>query len=249
VHNIDWRPFFKTFMDVEMVLVPVGCFMMGSTSANDEQPVHRQCLDQPFWIDRTEVSNQTFGSTGTFTGANYPRDSVSWTDAYTHCQRRGARLPNEVEWEYAARGPDSLVYPWGNTMISSNTIYYPNYDINNLQYPAGGSSMPVGSYPLGASWTGAVDMSGNLWEWVNSRYSTSPTNGSVYAYPYDKNDGREQYSAASDTPWGLRGGSWGVDASRTTTHFRNFSYAVPQRNLYGIGFRCLRDHTPGDQKS
>jgi formylglycine-generating enzyme required for sulfatase activity len=246
IRNSDWTPIYKVFAGVEMALVPTGCFAMGSNTADDETPVHQQCINTPFWMDRYEVTNGVYGSSGAFSGSNMPRESVSWTEAYAHCQSRGARLPNEVEWEYAARGPESYTYPWGNMLIDSNLSYYPEYDFSTRQYPVGGSPKPVGSYPNGASWVGVLDLSGNVWEWVNSRYATLPVNGSIYKYPYNAQDGREQYSPASDTPWGLRGGSWGVDAKRITAHFRNFSYAVPQRNAFGIGFRCVRPYAEGD---
>ncbi|MBC8170374.1 MAG: SUMF1/EgtB/PvdO family nonheme iron enzyme [Anaerolineae bacterium] len=241
--NSAWQPFSHVVSGVEMMLVPAGCFMMGSVAANDEAPVTSECIDQPYWIDRTEVTNQTYGSAGVFSGNNVPRDSVSWLDAYAHCQGRGGRLPDEREWEYAARGPDSHKYPWGNVMESSYLSYYPEY---TGQYPIGGSPMPVGSYPSGASWVGALDMSGNVWEWVNSRYSYDVNGRNPRLYPYDPDDGREQYSTAGDTPWGLRGGSWGVDAKRVTTHWRNFSSAMPDNRAYGIGFRCIRDYQDGD---
>jgi formylglycine-generating enzyme required for sulfatase activity len=246
--NTQWLPVSRIFEGIEMMLVPSGCFMMGSTdSQEDEEPVHRQCLERPYWIDKTEVTNAAYGSSGYFSGANFPRESVSWMEAYQHCQSRGARLPNEVEWEYAARGPDSLKYPWGNSFVHSNINYFPEFDINtNVNPPPDSRTVPVGSFPQAASWVGALDMSGNVSEWVNSRYSGS-TSGSVYYYPYNASDGREAYSGASDTLWVTRGGSWGRDASRATTHFRNFSSAVPAANRgYFTGFRCVRDYNEGD---
>ncbi len=93
--NAQWTPVYETFNGVEMVLVPVGCFRMGSASGgnDDERPVHEICFEQPFWIDRMEVTNGQYGSEGTFGGENHPRESVNWFDARDFCASRGARLP------------------------------------------------------------------------------------------------------------------------------------------------------------
>ncbi len=115
--NTDWSPQYQTFGGYEMALVPVGCFMMGSNDGEeDEKPVNQQCFDQPYWIDHYEVTNKQYASEGYFKGDNRPRDSVTWFDAHDFCEKRGARLPTEREGEYATRGPDNLIYPWG--MIS-----------------------------------------------------------------------------------------------------------------------------------
>jgi formylglycine-generating enzyme required for sulfatase activity len=106
-----------------MALVPAGCFPMGSNDGDfDEQPVHQICFDTPFWIDVTEVTNGQFAAlsgqaerSSNWTDADRPRETVTWVEADAFCRLRGARLPTEAEWEYAAREPDGLVYPWGNT--------------------------------------------------------------------------------------------------------------------------------------
>ena len=102
---------------------------------------------------------------------NQPIENVTWIGAHDYCAWRDARLPTEAEWEYAARGPDGLFYPWGNEYISANLLLS-----SSVQMP------DVGSIPRGASWVGALDMSGSLYEWTNSLYRP---------YPYDPNDGRE----------------------------------------------------------
>jgi formylglycine-generating enzyme required for sulfatase activity len=176
--NEQWQPMYRDFDGVEMVLVPAGCFTMGSESGGeDEFPSSRQCFDVPFWIDRTEVTNTQFGSEGYFTGPNRPRDTVSYPEAVSHCASRGARLPTEAEWEYAARGPNSWMYPWGNSFEHNFVVYTASADFETAD---------VGSRPEGASWVGAVDLSGNLWEWTSSIY-----NEDYYPYPYDATDGRE----------------------------------------------------------
>jgi hypothetical protein len=153
VQNADWTPITQNFNGVLMAMVPSGCFTDAQGNSH--------CYDSPFWLDVYEVTNAQYGSAGYFTGANQPRESVVWSDAKAFCEARGARLPDEWEWEYAARGPDGLLYPWGNDQIPANVVF----QANNCS----GGPCDVGSRPGGVSWVGAQDMSGNVWEWmVNS---------------------------------------------------------------------------------
>jgi formylglycine-generating enzyme required for sulfatase activity len=235
------------FDGVEMVKVPAGCFMMGSTAEeidavfqqceahrgsgnclrewfNEEQPRHRVCFSEPFWIDRTEVTNAQFAQFGgqaatasNRTNADRPRERIAWLEAQSFCERRGARLPTEAEWEYAARGPDGLTYPWGNTFVAANAVYEENA---RLQTAA------VGSRPDGVSWVGALDMSGNVWEWVNDWHGTYGT-------------------GAADNPAGpatgryrvLRGGSWIDNPSFLRVANR---WLDPGSGSNIIGIRCAR---------
>ncbi len=166
--NDDWQPFIWEFDGVEMALVPPGCFQMGSEDGDgDEQPVHTVCFEEPFWIDRYEVTNAQYGSTGCedySSAPEQPRNCVSWTEAQAFCEAREARLPTEAEWEYAARGPDGLVYPWGDTFVADYVIYGGSPEYGETK------TAPVGSRPAGASWVGAEDLSGNVWEWVADWY-------------------------------------------------------------------------------
>jgi formylglycine-generating enzyme required for sulfatase activity len=217
---VDWTPLFETFDGFEMVFVPAGCFMMGSeTGEPDELPMHEQCLDAAFWIDRYEVTNAQYGSSGEFTGEDRPRDSVTWHAASAFCIGRGARLPTETEWEYAARGANNRVYPWGNHFNGDNLIYDANSGLRSAE---------VGSRTSGASWVGAEDMSGNLWEWTSSVYRF---------YPYNPDDGRENPNDL--LPRALRGGSW--VSEMTMTRSANRAAADPARRDPNIGFRCVRD--------
>jgi formylglycine-generating enzyme required for sulfatase activity len=248
LHNADWYPVKRSFGNLEMVLVPSGCFMMGVNNGDsDERPVHQQCFDQPFWIGRYEVTNAQFGSSGRWADSNLPRESVSWADAKLFCERAGGRLPTEREWEYAARGPDNLIYPWGNQFDGFRLNFCDvncSGDQRNPSYNDGyAGTAPVGSYPSGVSWAGAFDMSGNVWEWVSTIYAD------YFLYPYNSNDGRESSIDNGNTPRGLRGGSWLRDSVRATSPFRNYSISNPISNADGIGFRCARDFQPGDINS
>jgi len=230
-HNRQWQPFVQTFDGVEMLLVPAGCFTMGSDTNNaDEAPAHEQCIEQPFWIDRYEVTNGQMAAFGVeldrpswWTGENRPRETIRWTEAQSFCQSRGARLPTEAEWEYAARGPDSVTAAWVNgvsryhrdtSAIFSNT--------------ANDETADVGSKPNGMTWIGALDMGGNVWEWTSSLYRD---------YPYDPDDGRED--PASDDPRVIRGGSW--YSSFSETRYSNRDRFGPTSTLNYLGFRCARD--------
>jgi formylglycine-generating enzyme required for sulfatase activity len=226
--NSDWTPITQEFDGVTMVQVPAGCFMMGSDSGiNDEQPIHEQCFDTLFWIDQTEVTQAqfvTFGGVSArekfFIGENRPVDNVTWFEARDFCTLRGARLPTEREWEYAARGPDGLEYPWGNTWNRDNAVVQGNSNEQTAE---------VGSLPSGVSWIGAMDMSGNVLEWTSSQYKS---------YPYDSADGREQDNEDNiDAPRVLRGGFFMVSEFNLRTVDR--SEANPAwTNFYG--FRCAR---------
>lgn len=223
--NAEWTPVVETFDGVEMVLVPAGCFMMGSNEGdNDEQPVHEQCFDEPFWIDRFEVTNAQYGSSGRWSDDDRPRETIDWSDAKTHCEGRGARLPTEAEWEYAARGPDSLVYPWGDDFVADNVVYVEN---------SGGETAEVGTRPAGASWVGAHDMSGNVREWTSTIYDVE-----AFPYPYNSADGREDGNRL-DVRRVLRGGSFVVTSYNLRSASRGRSYP-DSGSTFGVGFRCAR---------
>jgi formylglycine-generating enzyme required for sulfatase activity len=98
-----------------------------------EQPASQVCFDEPFWIDKYEVTNAQYGSTGCedwSSEPDQPRNCVSWFDTRDFCAARDAHLPTEAEWEYAARGPDALVYPWGNEWNSQLAVWT---DVERLQ--------------------------------------------------------------------------------------------------------------------
>jgi formylglycine-generating enzyme required for sulfatase activity len=221
--NAAWTPIVQDFDGVPMMLVPPGCFMMGSNDGDDdEQPAHEQCFDAPFWMDQTEVTQADFARLGGrkanangFDGDQRPVERITWFEARDFCVLRGMRLPTEREWEYAARGPDALVYPWGNTWTESNAVWSRN---SNSQ------TANVGSRPAGASWTGALDMAGNVWEWTSSLYGD---------YPYVA--AREDENNSSNARV-VRGGSF--DNSMNDLRAANRYDVIGGDN--SIGFRCAR---------
>ena len=205
-----------------MVLVPTGCLVLSwEDGDNSELEVHQVCFEQPFWIDKYEITNERFGSNGRWTEPNLPRESVTWFDAAAFCTSRGARLPTEVEWEYAARGPDGLEFPWGNDFVAN----YLNYDDSD-----GKRTMDVGSYPENISWVGSMDMSGNVWEWTISL---------DIPYPYDPLDGREGPENQT-SPRVIRGGGFETKANNVKTSSRLSE--SPNNAQYDIGFRCVQSY-------
>lgn len=145
--NGDWTPIAHDFDGFEMMLVPSGCFTMGTNDTinwPDQQPPHEQCFTEPFWIDRYEITNKQTESVGFWPGDDHPRELVSWEDASDFCRYRGGRLPTEAEWEYSARGPNNLNFPWGDTLLDPER--YVVFPVDRLT-----PSSDVGTKPEGAS--------------------------------------------------------------------------------------------------
>ncbi|MGH9939316.1 MAG: SUMF1/EgtB/PvdO family nonheme iron enzyme, partial [Blastocatellia bacterium] len=167
-----------------MVYVLGGVLRVGRDDGDEnEKPAHVVNV-KPFFIDRTEVTNEQYqkfiDATGHSAppswqgnrfseGANtLPVTDVTWEDASAYATWAGKRLPTEEEWEFAARGPDERrIYPWGEEWIAdaSNT----KLDDNDQRQLA-----PVGQFPKGASPFGLLDMSGNAWEWTASEFKEYP---------------------------------------------------------------------------
>lgn len=243
--NNEWRPLIRQIKGFNMVLVPSGCFEMGTTqdqldealsSCNsffgpygcihdfaNEQPSHSVCISRPFWIDETEVTNEQFGfdssvsSQGSPKDQNWPRESVTWEMAAEFCSDRGGRLPTEAEWEFAARGPDSLLYPFGNEY--------------NIQFVTLRKISPpvVGEHPDGASWVGAQDMSGGIAEWVFDWYEFY--SGEPAVDPIGPDNGSLRIT---------KGGSWFSHASFQVRTAIRETYP-PEWVSSNIGFRCVLD--------
>ena len=215
-----------------------------------EIPVNTVYLDG-YWIDKYEVSNGQYKlcvdagvcqppidseshTRGKYFGnpeySNYPVIWVNWYKARAYCEWTGRRLPTEAEWEKAARGTDGRKYPWGNEPLSGERANFCDincpYDYANELYNDGyADTSPVGNYPAGASPYGAMDMSGNVWEWTSTL---------IQPYPYDSSDGRENLDAPGERVW--RGGPWKNSAwwMRSTVRYRS----VPNYSWEVLGFRC-----------
>lgn len=156
---------------------------------------------------------------------DHPVTCLSWYDTLAFCQWAGVRLPSEAEWEKAARGADGKLYPWGNGQPDRTRCNF-NATVRD--------TMPVGSFPEGASPYQLLDMAGNVWEWTRSLWGTEGTMAH-FRYPYSPTDGREDLQAPATFLRVARGGSWDSRATAVRATFRG--RFDPKWSCNHIGFR------------
>ena len=240
---------------LQVVYVLGGQLRMGSeTGEVDERPRHVVSVNG-YWIDQLEITNRAFSEFASATGystdaenegwgylwrdgrwkrvdgldwkhpsdpshtvsrlEDHPVVQVSWNDAQSYCSWAGGRLPTEAEWEMAAVGTTGWQYPWGNQLDSSRL----NAD--------GAGTEPVGSHGAGVSPSGALDMVGNVWEWVSDWYSSDYYSSSQMTNPQGPSAGTHK---------ALRGGGW--DPSGGDSRAADRGALPPQSRGDTIGFRC-----------
>jgi formylglycine-generating enzyme required for sulfatase activity len=225
-------------------LDPPG-FVLGEFAS--EQPQHAVHITRGFWIDKYEVTNkayQAFVAEGGYQNKELWSDTgqvwlsqqiisqlpryclgnlpdapvacVTWYEAEAYARWRGGRLPTEAEWEYAARGSQSLTYPWGN-----------EFDASRCNVVASKGLQPVGSYPAGTSWVGALDMAGNVMEWVHD-----------WLGPYPPEAADNPTGPATGTVKVEKGGWWGSTLFVARSAYRHFEDPPDYGDVH-IGFRIV----------
>jgi serine/threonine-protein kinase len=219
-----------------------------------EAPPHQVSVGD-FWVYHTEVTNAMYrvcvaaGACGpprlaksvtreSYYGDpqfdDYPVIQISWSQAKGYCEWAGGRLPTEAEWEKAARGTDARLFPWGNQAPDGTTA---NLCDSNCDNPADRANTVddgyadtalVGSFPAGSSPYGALDMAGNVWEWVADWYSPDYYKDSPYGAPLGPDSGTRKI---------MRGGSYfnGSNGVRVVAR----SSRLPDDALFSVGFRCV----------
>ncbi|MBC8068443.1 MAG: SUMF1/EgtB/PvdO family nonheme iron enzyme [Deltaproteobacteria bacterium] len=232
------------------VAVPGGAFMMGCNEDTDdacgadELPYHEVTLSS-FAIDQTEVTRgawqdcveadacdaapayDTAGNACNFFDWDYPAACMNWAQAAQFCSWRGGALPTEAQWEKAARGTDERIYPWGDAAATCDLA-------NSSECGDPYQTVEVGSKPAGGSPYGALDMSGNVFEWVADWYSASYYEGSPDEDPSGPDDGTRRLIRSSGPNYGAARSSWrGVD----------FEVPTPASSHVNVGLRCA--YAPG----
>ena len=219
-----------------MVRLPGGTFMMGSPPGegyDDERPEHPETV-RTFCLDRTEVTVAAYracAAAGACTDPDagprcnwsaagrddHPINCVDWSQARAYCAFLGKRLPAEREWEYAARGPEGRVYPWGNTPPSDQLCW--DGEGSDLGKGKRLGTCAVGSHGAGATPLGLHDLAGNVWEWTEDDYC-----------PYL---GRGCAEGARVN----RGGAWSYGYASDMRAANRHRYPASSRS-YGVGLRC-----------
>lgn len=240
--------------------------------AEDEHPQHQVTLSS-YCIDKTEVTvkeyaacvnaqgcvaaypveNDKFNSADTQKFYNHacnqgdhpshPVNCVDWNQAMAFCAWANRRLPTEAEWEYAARGGDGRLYPWGNNepnarrlnacgrecSTAANHLLDEDWMVMYAGNDGWITTAPVGSFPGGASPFGVLDMAGNVEEWTADWYG-----GDYSAVAMMNPRGAETGSERV-----VRGGAWRTHVSEYVRSAHRDAFE-PTRRMSSLGFRCAR---------
>ncbi len=204
------------------------------------------------WEDITPAQRKIYDPLCNFNDpvgqAQHPVNCVNWEQAANFCKSRGARLPTEAEWEFAARGSDGRTYPWGDAPPNAQLLNAcgkecvawmkknpdPAQPIAAMYDEDDGwpATAPVGSFPKGKSSWGIQDIVGNVWEWVADWYADyDPASASMTSTdPKGPSSGKERV---------IRGGAWnGAQPAWVRPAWR--FHTAPTNRTHGIGFRCAK---------
>jgi formylglycine-generating enzyme required for sulfatase activity len=227
---------------MELIEIPAGEFIMGSNEYDDEKPIHTVFLDT-YYIGKTLVTVKQYIAFCNATGHasppaprwgwkdDHPVVNVSWNDVVAYCEWLSKEtgytvvLPTEAQWEKAARGTDGRMYPWGNDWDGSKCAN----SLGVWRFLSLKGTMPVGSYPEGASFYGVLDMAGNVCQWCSDWYDANYYKSSPDRNPTGPAGG--QYRV-------LRGGSWNYNVALNFRCAYRYRF-TPVYWDFNHGFRCV----------
>lgn len=241
-----------TELDIEWVSYSGGSMEMGSDHGAPEiRPAH-QVIVQPFMMMTGEVSAAQYWACvkagacsptpereGCILLGQHSREAVNcvtWKQAKSFADWIGARLPSEIEWEFAARGKELRRYPWGDEEASCERLNY----LDPVSGEGCGSGEPARpcDHPSGLTPEGLCDMGGNLWEWVQDdwhrSYHGAPDRG---VWCDQAHLGEKACSPQKRGEKTYRGGSWyhKKEAALSTSR----AGAPADTVSVGVGFRCV----------
>jgi len=241
--------------DEDMVSIPEGHYKRGRTRRSRRRRRRRKLkpegiLVTAFKIDRYEVTVRAYRAcvdAGVCTAPmtephvqthnwgqpdrhDHPINAVTWRQATTYCEWRGKRLPTELEWEYAARGPERRTYPWGERRPTCRRAVIARGSGRNTGKWGCNKrrTAPVGSRPKGLSPFGVMDMVGNVSEWTADDFAPLPKIDTPKA----------DAPSTDDAPKVAKGGSF--------MHGKKFLKPVqrvdiaPDSAYPFLGFRCAK---------
>ena len=219
------------------IFIKGGEFVFGNNRGEENEIPQTLVNIENFYINMYEISNEIFNDYVSLSGNRnsyfyehfylgkntHPVVGLSWKDASDFCKFYNANLPTEAQYERATRGFNGNLYSWGNDKPNPKLVNMGSKECCNPDIKDGyEATSPVGSFPLGKNEEGVMDLTGNVWEWMDGWY-----------YSYKNNNDQEKLFRV------LRGGSWKNNAWKLRSTYR-MAYNGDFRFAANGGFRCVK---------